>query len=195
MDLSNLKPSPGSVKNRKRLGRGPGSGTGKTSGKGHKGQKARSGYKSKAWSEGGQMPLQRRLPKRGFTNIFRVDYQEANVAVLEKLDSNEITPDLLREKGVARGRNKPIKILGSGEITRAITVKAHAFSRSAVEKIQKAGGSVEIIGAPKETEKLGPSSGAGKSDSKKEQSKPDVQTDAGDKEDSGIKDADSGDQE
>ncbi len=99
MDLANLQPAPGSTKNRKRLGRGPGSGTGKTSGKGHKGQKARSGYKSKAWSEGGQMPLQRRLPKRGFTNIFRVDYQDVNVAVFESISESEINPELLRLRG------------------------------------------------------------------------------------------------
>lgn len=140
-----MRPAPGSVKNRKRVGRGPGSGTGKTSGKGHKGQKARSGYKSKAWSEGGQMPLQRRLPKRGFTNIFRVDYQELNVAALESIDATVITPEILLKNGAARKKNKPIKILGNGEIGRALQVKAHAFSRSAVEKIEKAGGTVEII--------------------------------------------------
>lgn len=95
------------------------------------------------------MPLQRRLPKRGFTNIFRVDYQEVNVAALEKLSSSEITPGFLAEAGIIKGKNRLIKILGSGEITRAISVKAHAFSRSAVEKIEKSGGSVEIIATRK----------------------------------------------
>ena len=146
MDLASLKPAPGSLKNRKRLGRGPGTGTGKTSGKGHKGQKSRSGYKRKAWHEGGQMPLQRRLPKRGFTNIFRVDYQEVNISRLAALDSSEITPELLRQRGLVRKKNKHIKVLGAGEIEKAINVKAHAFSRSAIEKMEKAGGKIEIIG-------------------------------------------------
>jgi large subunit ribosomal protein L15 len=145
MDLASLKPSSGSVKIRKRIGRGPGSGTGKTSGKGHKGQKSRSGYKSRSWSEGGQMPLQRRLPKRGFTNIFRVDYQEVNISKLALMDEAEITPEILRKRGVAGKGNKPVKILGVGELNKAISVKAHAFSRSAREKIEKAGGSVVII--------------------------------------------------
>lgn len=146
MDLASLKPAPGAVKNRKRIGRGPGTGKGKTSGKGHKGQKARSGFKRRAWHEGGQMPLQRRLPKRGFTNIFRVDYQEVNIFRLAALDSSEITPELLRQRGLARKKNKPVKVLGAGEIEKAINVKAHAFSRSAIEKIEKAGGKIEIIG-------------------------------------------------
>jgi len=146
MDLANLKPSQGSVKNRKRIGRGPGSGTGKTSGKGHKGQKARSGHHFKAWSEGGQMPLQRRLPKRGFTNIFKIDYQEVNIRALATLGDSEITPDTMRDKGFASRKNKPIKVLGVGEIDRAIRVKAHAFSKSAREKIEKAGGTIEVIG-------------------------------------------------
>ena len=145
MNLADLKPAPGSLKNRKRIGRGPGTGKGKTSGKGHKGQKSRSGYKRKAWHEGGQMPLQRRLPKRGFTNIFRVDYQAVNISRLVSLDSSEITPDLLRRKGLARRNYMPIKILGVGDIEKAINVKAHAFSRSAIEKIEKAGGKIEII--------------------------------------------------
>jgi large subunit ribosomal protein L15 len=145
MDLASLKPSPGSVKGRKRLGRGPGSGKGKTSGKGHKGQKSRSGYKSRSWSEGGQMPLQRRLPKRGFTNIFRTHYQEVNLSRLASMEETEITPAILREKGVARKADRPVKILGAGELTRAISVRAHAFSKSAREKIEKAGGTVEII--------------------------------------------------
>lgn len=155
MDLASLKPAPGSIKNRKRIGRGPGTGKGKTSGKGHKGQKARSGYKRRAWSEGGQMPLQRRLPKRGFTNIFRVDYQEVNISKLASLNSSEITPELLRQRGLARKRNKPIKILGVGEIEKAINVRAHAFSRSAIEKIEKVGGKIEIIGRTASIDKSG----------------------------------------
>lgn len=155
MDLASLKPAPGSLKNRKRIGRGPGTGKGKTSGKGHKGQKARSGYKRRAWSEGGQMPLQRRLPKRGFTNIFRVDYQEVNISKLASLDSSEITPELIRGRGLARKRNKPIKILGAGEIQKAVNVRAHAFSASAIEKIKKAGGTIEIIGRAASDNKSG----------------------------------------
>jgi large subunit ribosomal protein L15 len=155
MDLANLKPAPGSLKNRKRLGRGPGSGTGKTSGKGHKGQKSRSGYKRRAWSEGGQMPLQRRLPKRGFTNIFRVDYHEVNLSRVASLNSSDITPELLQKRGLVRKRGKPIKILGVGEIEKAINIKAHAFSRTAIEKIEKAGGRIEIIGRAASDDKSG----------------------------------------
>lgn len=146
MNLANLKPAHGSTKNRKRLGRGPGSGTGKTSGKGHKGQKSRSGYKSRAWSEGGQMPLQRRLPKRGFTNIFRVDYQDVNISALAAFGDSEITPETLHKRGLASKKNKPIKILGNGEIEKAVSVSAHAFSKTAREKIEKAGGTVVLIG-------------------------------------------------
>lgn len=145
MDLSSLKPSRGSSKNRRRLGRGTGSGRGKTSGKGHKGQKARSGYKSKAWSEGGQMPLQRRLPKRGFTNIFKTSYQEVNIAALAAVGGSEITPEVLYEKRLASAKRRPVKILGAGELTKALRVRAHAFSKSAKEKIEKAGGEIEII--------------------------------------------------
>jgi large subunit ribosomal protein L15 len=145
-DLSNLKPGPGSIKNRKRLGRGPGSGRGKTSGKGHKGQKSRSGYKSKPWNEGGQMPLQRRLPKRGFTNIFRTEYQEISVSRLASLDINDITPEVMFKNRILTRKKMPVKVLGNGDIEKAITVKAHAFSKSAIEKIEKAGGKAEIIG-------------------------------------------------
>lgn len=150
--LSSLKSNDGTVKNRKRLGRGPGSGRGKTSGKGHKGQKCRSGYKSRAWNEGGQMPLQRRLPKRGFTNIFRVDYQEIAVSRLSLLDVNEITPEVLHAKGLISKKRSLVKVLGGGEIDKALTIKAHAFSKSAREKIEKAGGNVEIIGKPIESD-------------------------------------------
>lgn len=145
MNLSNLKPSPGSTKNRKRVGRGPGSGHGKQSGAGGKGQKGGSGYKSRSWSEGGQMPLQRRLPKRGFRNRFRVDYQEVNVGDLIKIEGTEIDLATLHQSGLLRRKNYPVKILGTGELTKALTVKAHAFSASAKEKIEKAGGTVEIL--------------------------------------------------
>ncbi|UCC79317.1 MAG: 50S ribosomal protein L15 [Candidatus Zixiibacteriota bacterium] len=160
-NLSNLKPSPGSVKNRKRLGRGPGSGTGKTSGKGHKGQKSRSGYKSKPWNEGGQMPLQRRLPKRGFTNIFRTEYQEIAVSRLASLGIENITPEVLLEKKAVSRKGIPVKILGNGEIDKAVSVKAHAFSKSAIEKIEKAGGKIEIIRKNKKRKKKSASESGG----------------------------------
>jgi len=155
MDLSNLKPNVGSTKNRKRVGRGPGSGHGKTSGQGHKGQKARSGYKSRAWSEGGQMPLARRVPKRGFTNIFRVEYLEVNIGDLKKITAADITPQMLHEVGLVKGKNRPIKILADGVIERPVTITAHAFTKAAVEKIEKAGGKTIKIEkqAAKETSK------------------------------------------
>ena len=145
MNFSNLKPSPGSVKNRKKLGRGPGSGLGKTSGKGHKGQKSRSGYKSRAWHEGGQMPLQRRLPKRGFTNIFRKEFLVVNVSRLAVIDAEEINPEIMFSSGAVSKKTVQIKILGNGELDKALTVKAHAFTKTAIEKIEKAGGKVEVI--------------------------------------------------
>ncbi|HAX46504.1 MAG TPA: 50S ribosomal protein L15 [Nitrospina sp.] len=140
MKLSELRAVPGSRKNRKRLGRGPGSGTGKTSGKGQKGQKSRSGGNPHPWFEGGQMPLYRRLPKRGFTNIFRKEYTVVNVSQLEGLDAGSpVTPEVMKEKGLIRKLGS-VKILGNGELTGAVTVHAHKFSRSAVEKIEKSGG-------------------------------------------------------
>ncbi len=145
MKLSDLAPAPGSRKKRKRVGRGPGSGHGKTSCKGHKGQKARSGGGTKPGFEGGQMPLQRRLPKRGFTNIFQKEYAIVNLSTLEKLSESTITPEYLLEEGVIKKDLDGIKILGNGEITRAITIKAHAFSASAREKIEKAKGKAEVI--------------------------------------------------
>jgi large subunit ribosomal protein L15 len=143
--LSDLKPSPGSTKNRKRVGRGPGSGHGKQSTQGGKGQKGGSGYKSRAWSEGGQMPLQRRIPKRGFTNTFRVDYQEINIGAIAALDLSEVTIEVLRKSGLATRKNMLIKVLGDGELVKPVTIKAHAFSTSAKEKIEKAGGKAEVI--------------------------------------------------
>ncbi len=145
MKLSDLAPAPGSRKKRKRVGRGPGSGHGKTSCRGHKGQKSRSGGGTKPGFEGGQMPLQRRLPKRGFTNIFQKEYAIVNLATLEKLSESTITPEYLIKEGVLKKLLDGVKVLGNGELTKAITVKAHAFSLSAKDKIIKAQGSVEVI--------------------------------------------------
>lgn len=145
MKLSELAPVPGSKKRRKRVGRGTGSGHGKTACKGHKGQKSRSGGGVKPGFEGGQMPLQRRLPKRGFTNIFQKKYAIVNVGVLEKLREMDITPEVLVSEGILKNVKVEVKILGQGDITRPVTVKAHAFSASAKEKITKAQGSIEVI--------------------------------------------------
>lgn len=145
MKLSDLAPAPGSRKKRKRVGRGVGSGHGKTSCRGHKGQKARSGGGPKPGFEGGQMPLHRRLPKRGFTNVFQKRYAIINVGSLNELSESLVTPEVLKEKGLIKNIRDGVKILGEGEIIKPLTVKAHAFSASAKEKILKAGGSVEII--------------------------------------------------
>ena len=145
MKLSELKATPGSRKDRKRIGRGTGSGTGKTSGRGQKGQKSRSGGNPHPWFEGGQMPLYRRLPKRGFTNIFKKEYEIVNLAQLAGLEiKNPITPEVMKEKGIIR-RVDSVKILGNGELPEAVTVHAQKFSRSAVDKIEKAGGKVVTI--------------------------------------------------
>ncbi len=131
----------------KRLGRGTGSGRGGTAGRGHKGQKARAGGFHKAGFEGGQMPLQRRLPKRGFTNIFRTEYDVVNLDKIAALGAGvEITPELLRERGLASKRHSGLKVLGRGELSTALTVKANAFSESARKKIEAAGGRAEVIG-------------------------------------------------
>mgnify|MGYP000278611474 CR=1 FL=1 len=147
VDLSNLKPFYGSKHKEKRVGRGHGSGHGKTSGKGHKGQKAREGLDIKPFFEGGQTPIIRRLPKRGFKNIFKVEYAVVNVGVLSKAFSpNEVVDEnSLREKGLIKGKGKPIKLLGNGEINIPLTIRVHAASRSAKEKVEKAGGKVELI--------------------------------------------------
>jgi len=145
MKLSDLAPAPGSRKRKKRVGRGPGSGHGKTSCRGHKGQKARTGGGTKPGFEGGQMPLQRRLPKRGFTNIFQKQYAIVNLSALDKLSETAITPEVLIKEGIVKKVQDGIKILGSGEITRPVTVTAHAFSVSAKEKIINAKGKVEVI--------------------------------------------------
>jgi len=147
MELNNLKPKKGARHAKKRIGRGPGSGHGKTAGRGEKGQKSRSGYSRMLGFEGGQMPLHRRLPKRGFTNIFKKEYAIVNLRDLEKLEGDSFTVDRLVELGVIRKLGEGLKVLGTGELTRAITVEAHVFSRSAADKIQKAGGQAKLIGA------------------------------------------------
>jgi len=148
MDLSNLKPAEGSVKNRKRIGRGQGSGRGGTSTKGHKGSQSRTGYSRKIGFEGGQMPIQRRLPKRGFKNPFRVEYTALNLAkiqaLVDKYKFNEITPEVLHGANLI-SKTEKIKVLAQGELTSGITVKAHAFSAKAKEAIEKAGGNVETL--------------------------------------------------
>ena len=148
MNLSNLHPSKGSKKQDKRRGRGPGSGQGKTAGRGQKGQKSIAGYSRKRGFEGGQMPLHRRLPKRGFTNIFRTEYTEINLVDLAKLAGQEIGPKELRTAGLIKKETERVKILGRGEISAAKTIQAHKFSRSAQEKIEKAGGQAITIGNP-----------------------------------------------
>ncbi len=145
MRLSDLSPKQGSNKKKKRVGRGIGSGHGKTSCRGHKGQKARTGGGTRVGFEGGQMPLYRRLPKRGFTNIFRKDYAVVNLKDLDKLSESVVTPEVILEKGLIKDTKGGIKILGEGEIKKPITVKAHAFSASAKDKIIKAGGIAEVI--------------------------------------------------
>ncbi len=142
MKLNELKPAKGSRKKKKRVGRGPGSGHGKTSGRGHKGQKARSGSRLKPQFEGGQMPLQRRIPKRGFTNIFKKVYSVVNIGRLNEVfeEGSVITPDLLIQRGLIKNDKYEIKILGDGDLTKRLTVQAHAFSKSALEKIKTAGG-------------------------------------------------------
>ncbi len=144
-ELHDLKPAPGSHRNRKRIGRGPGSGTGKTSGRGQKGQKARSGASIPAGFEGGQMPLQRRIPKGGFTPLRRIEYQVVNVRTLEEMAESEITPDVLKSRGLIGSPREPVKVLGTGELTRSLQVSAHAFSETARQKIEAAGGSVTIL--------------------------------------------------
>ena len=148
MDLSNLKPAKGSTKTKKRIGRGQGSGTGGTATRGHKGQKSRSGYSRKTGFEGGQMPLQRRVPKFGFKNINRKEFKGINVSTLQELADarkiSDIDVDILVEAGLAR-KNSLVKILGNGELKSKLNVKAHAFSKSAVVAIEAAKGTVELI--------------------------------------------------
>ena len=147
MDLSNLKPPKGAKHAKKRVGRGQGSGQGKTAGRGHKGAQSRSGYKSKRGFEGGQMPLHRRVPKRGFHNPFRVEYAVVNLDTIAlRFDAGAvITPDVLREQGLVRETGKLVKVLARGEVGKALTVRAHKFSCKAAEKIVAAGGTAETL--------------------------------------------------
>jgi large subunit ribosomal protein L15 len=145
MNLSNLRAPRKANENKKRVGRGMGSGMGKTSTRGHKGQGSRSGSSLMRGFEGGQMPLHRRLPKRGFTNIFKTEYQVVNLERLAGIDEKEITPDVLRKAGVVNGKNVLVKVLGHGELSKAVTVHAHRFSKSAQEKIEKAGGKINVL--------------------------------------------------
>jgi len=146
MDLSNLKPAAGSTKNRKRIGRGPGSGTGKTSGKGHKGQNARSGGGVKPGFEGGQMPLQRRLPKRGFTSLNKKVYALVNLRDLEVFEAGSVVDiEALGQAGLINGVKDGVKVLADGDLSKALTVQAHKFSKSAAEKIEAAGGKAEVL--------------------------------------------------
>lgn len=145
-ELHDLTPVPGSTRERKRVGRGPGSGRGKTSTRGEKGQKARSGGNIHPRFEGGQMPLIRRIPKRGFKSLHRTEYQVVNVRDLDRFDG-DVSPEALKGAGLIRSLHKPVKILGLGEVEKALTVSAHAFSGSARTKIEGAGGSVSVIDA------------------------------------------------
>jgi large subunit ribosomal protein L15 len=147
MNLSGLKPPAGQKKARKRIGRGMGSGTGKTSSRGHKGQHAGTGFSMMRGFEGGQMPIHRRLPKRGFTNIFKKEWAIVNLGALNKLEGDTFDADKLMALGLVKKLGAGLKVLGSGELTRKISVEAHQFSKSAVEKIQKAGGKAQVIGA------------------------------------------------
>ena len=144
MELHTLKPAEGSTQNRRRVGRGPGSGLGKTSGRGHKGQGARSGAHKRRGHEGGQMPLHRRLPKRGFNNIFKKQFQVVNLEDLNRCQAGEVSLDTLKAVGLIKKTNLPVKILGNGEVEKAFNVKAAAFSKSAVQKIEAAGGKTEV---------------------------------------------------
>jgi large subunit ribosomal protein L15 len=147
MSLNNLRPPKGARKARKRVGRGPGSGHGKTATRGNKGAKSRSGFRFKRGFEGGQMPLHRRVPKRGFHNPFRIEYAVVNLdTIVDVFDAgSSVTPELLRERGLVRESRVPIKVLGRGDVTKPLTVHAHKFSGSAAQKIAAAGGKAEVI--------------------------------------------------
>jgi large subunit ribosomal protein L15 len=145
INLSNLKPAKGAVRNRKRVGRGPGSGHGVNAGRGNNGQKARSGYQHSRGFEGGQMPLVRRIPKRGFTNIFKKQFNIVNLGDLEKCGLSEIKIEDFFAKNLARKRRAGIKVLAGGKLTRKLTIHAHHFSQSAMEKIKKAGGQAVVF--------------------------------------------------
>src|SRR4249920_3174253 len=147
MSLNNLRPPKGAKHAKRRVGRGPGSGHGKTASRGHKGAKSRSGHRFKRGFEGGQMPLHRRVPKRGFHNPFRVEYAVVNLDTLAEVfdTGSEVTPDVLRERGLVRESGVPVKVLGRGDIAKKLIVKAHKFSGSAAKKIEAAGGSTEVL--------------------------------------------------
>lgn len=146
MKLHELKPAEGARRSKKRVGRGPGSGTGKTAGRGHKGAKSRSGYSAKRGFEGGQMPLHRRLPKRGFTNIFRTLYRVVNIDRLNDFEAGTvIDPETLQQAGLLKKGRSPVKVLGDGELKVSLTVKAHRFTASAARKIEGAGGKAERL--------------------------------------------------
>jgi large subunit ribosomal protein L15 len=147
LTLNTIKPKHGSKRSSKRLGRGVGSGTGKTAGRGHKGAGSRVGGPHKPYFEGGQTSLIRRIPKRGFTNVFKKEYQIVNIGDIDKIDSQgaDIGSDVLLKSGLVRSKNIPIKILGNGEMTKSLVIKAQAFSKSAREKIEKAKGKVEVV--------------------------------------------------
>jgi len=147
LNLSNLRAPKKANENKKRVGRGMGSGMGKTSTRGHKGQGSRSGSSLMRGFEGGQMPLHRRLPKRGFTNIFRVEYAVLGLADIEFLGESELTLEVLQDKGIVKGRNKLVKVLANGEIKKAVTVHAHKFSKAAQKAIEAAGGKAIVIGS------------------------------------------------
>ncbi len=148
MNLSNLRPPKGQKQNKRRIGQGMGTGRGKYAGRGAKGAKSISGYSKMRGFEGGQMPLHRRLPKRGFTNIFHKDYAIINVGALDQLEGDSFTPESLLASGVIKKLQAGLKILGSGELTRKITVEAHVFSKAALEKIQQAGGAGNVLAKP-----------------------------------------------
>jgi large subunit ribosomal protein L15 len=156
--LNNLRPAEGSTHKKKRVGRGPGSGLGKTAGRGNKGQKSRSGYSGKVGFEGGQMPLQRRLPKRGFTNIFKKQWIEVTLATLENSfeAGDSITPETMHERGVIAKGKRDIVVLGTGELTKALTVSAHRFTKGARAKIEAAGGTINVISAHHKPDALVP---------------------------------------
>jgi large subunit ribosomal protein L15 len=147
ISLNSLRPAQGSTHKKKRVGRGPGSGLGKTAGRGEKGQKSRSGYSRKIGFEGGQMPLHRRLPKRGFTNIFKKQWLEVSLAALDKHfgADEEITPEILHSRGLIKKAKHDVVVLGNGEVSKALKVSAHRFTKSAREKIEKAGGAITEI--------------------------------------------------
>lgn len=147
MELHTLHPAAGATRPRKRVGRGPGSGNGKTAGRGHKGQKSRTGYSRRFGFEGGQMPLVRRIPKRGFTNIFRVEHQVVNLRDLERVfaDGDTVSPQTMADRGLVKANRGPVKVLGEGELKSKLTVQAHKFSASARTGIEAAGGSCEVV--------------------------------------------------